>query len=108
MVAAIPTPTAVNARITVPEMANDGRPSPTCDRLHRELSAGINSPKDGSLRSPPNHDNDDHKSSIKRWMCQTTYNRYNQYNRELSAGVNSPRRSLHSPLNHGNGGHKSF
>ena len=43
-VVAIPTLTAVNARITIPDMANGGRPRPTCDRLHRELSAGVNSP----------------------------------------------------------------
>ena len=78
----------MNVRITVPEMANGGRSRPTCDRLLRELSAGVNSPKEGSLRSPPNHGNDDHTSSIRQWMCQTTYDRYD---RELSAEVNSPK-----------------
>ena len=104
-VAAIPTPTAVNARITVQEMANGGMPRPTCDRLHQELPAGVNSLKEGSLCCPPNRSNDDHKSSIKWWMCQTTYD---CYDRELSAGVSFPRGSLRSPPNDGNSGHKSF
>ena len=58
------TPTVIKqvlSRPTVGTKSNDGRPRPTCDRLHRELSAGVNSPKEGSLRSPPNHGNDDHK-----------------------------------------------
>ena len=66
-VVAVSNPTAVNARINmVPEMANGGRPGPTCDRLHRELSAGVNSPKEMPFLSLPNHDDDDHKLSNKR------------------------------------------
>ena len=38
----IPYPTTVNVQITVPEMANGGKPRQTCDHLHRELSTCVN------------------------------------------------------------------
>ena len=66
MAAAIPTLTAVNVRIMVLEMASGGRPRLTCDHLHHELSAGVSSPKEGSLRNLLNQGNDDHKLSIER------------------------------------------
>ena len=91
-VVAVPNPTAVNTRTTVRQMADGGRPRPTCERIHPEPSAGVNSQKEGSLLSPPNHGNDNRKSSVKRWMCQTTYDRYD---RELSAGVNSETEGRH-------------
>ena len=48
MAVAIPTPTAVNARIImVQEMTNGGRSKPMCDHLLRELSASVNSQKKG-------------------------------------------------------------
>ena len=63
----IPYPTTVNVQITVPEMANGGKPRQTCDHLHRELSTCVNyQKKKGLLLSLPNRGNHNHKLSNMR------------------------------------------